>query len=100
MQARRRARLASLGARAAQLRKALAGGSLDLDKLGQDVTRRYLTGVSPMSALIDTLQALEQAVLQRAAVQAELRAVALETACARGAFEENAIEKMVLEMKP
>ena len=99
MQASRRVRMASLGARAVELRKALASGSLDLDKLGRDVTRRYLTGVSPMSALIDTLKALEQAALQRAAVQAELRAIALETACARGAFKEKAIEKMVLEMK-
>ena len=100
LRARRQARLAALQARAAQLRRAARRPALDLTKLGQAAARRYLTGVGPLSALLDALGALERVALQRTQRQAELRAITLEMECARGAFQDSAIQKMVTEVTP
>ncbi len=100
IQARRRARLAALGARASALGKILNQSGLDRKRLGQAATRRYLTGVSPLSALIDTMNALEQAELLRLAQAAELRAITLDMSCMAGAFGEKKIEEMVKEVSP
>lgn len=83
-QRRRRALAAALTARSAELNRVLGRASVDQKKLGRDAARRYLKGVSPLSGLLDTLRGLEEAALQRAGVEAALRNLDLQAACARG----------------
>ena len=95
LESRRQARLAALAARGQGLRATLAAESQDLKSLDKAAVRRYLTGEGPLSALLDTLGALEQAALQQAALRAELYTVVLEMSCTRGKFDDPAMEKMV-----
>ena len=99
LQASRRARLAALVARATTLRAAVQRPGADLAVLRRAAARRYITGVSPLSALLDALGALERVALQRAGQRAKLRRLALETACTRGTFDEPIMEKLA-EVKP
>ncbi len=98
LEATRRARLTALVARASAISQQLRQESVDLAALRKAATRRYLTGEGDLSDLIDTLQALETASLQRDALRAELDMLALEAACARGKFHDPAMEKMVQEV--
>ena len=85
-QARRRAVLARLAARSGELKKALQHKGVDPQRLERAAAARYLKGVSPLSGLLDTLQGLEQAALQRAKARAALGRMSLEAACARGSM--------------
>ncbi len=98
LQARRRARLAALAARVDALRANPRRGP-DLAALSKAATRRYLAGVSPLSALLSARGAMERVYLQRAGQRAALSRMALEAACTRGKFDEAVMEKLA-EVKP
>jgi outer membrane protein TolC len=89
--------LASLQGRAEELRRALKSDGGDPEKLYRDATRRYLTGVGPLSELVDTIRAVNEAALGRARTEAALRSLTLEAECLRGAFEDDRITRLARE---
>ena len=88
-QARRAARLASLQGRAEELQRTLKRDAGNPEKLHRDATRRYLTGVAPLSELVDTIRAVNEAALARVRAESQLRSIDLEAKClqGRGAFD-------------
>jgi outer membrane protein TolC len=96
-QALQAAQLASLLGKAEELRRALKSDWGDPEKLHRDATRRYLTGVGPLSELVDTIRAVNEAALGRARAEAALRSITVEAECLRGAFDDDQITRLARE---
>ena len=101
-QAVRSARLASLRGQSKGLRDAVKRDAKEPDaqaaaKLHRDATRRYLTGVAPLSELLDTIRAVNEAALQRARAESDLRSIALEAACLSDRLPDEKTKRLTTE---
>lgn len=95
---RRRSRIAALRARLAVLADSRGKEDrVDLDKLWRDATRRYLSGVTPLSTLMDSLEAIEAAALGRIESEADYRRALLGLECQTGSFASKVLAKLIKE---
>ena len=66
-------------------------------KVKRREVRRLIERVGPLSELVDTLRAVNEAALHRARTESALRRIALEAACLRGTFDDKNIKRLARE---